>query len=65
MGLKTLDILIMFIGCPRRYIGSSKPLERGMNDQIALSLILYGLELGLHCAALPPWKHHPHSWGFP
>ena len=25
LGLKTLDILIMFIGCPRRYMGLSKP----------------------------------------
>ena len=24
-GLKTLDILIMFIGCPRHYMGLSKP----------------------------------------
>ena len=30
-GLKTLDILIMFIGCPRRYMGLSKPQELGMN----------------------------------
>ena len=30
-GLKTLDILIMFIGCPRRYMGLSKPQELGMS----------------------------------
>ena len=30
-GLKTLDILIMFIGCPRRYMSLSKPQELGMN----------------------------------
>jgi hypothetical protein len=30
-GLKTLDILIIFIGCPRHYMGSSKPLKHGMN----------------------------------
>ena len=34
-------------------------------NQIALPLILYGLELGLHCAVLPPWRRHPRSWGFP
>ena len=28
-GLKTLDILIMFIGCPRRYMGLSKLQELG------------------------------------
>ena len=27
LGLKTLDILIMFIHCPRRYMGLSKPQE--------------------------------------
>jgi hypothetical protein len=31
LGLKTLDILIMFIGCPRHYMGSSKHLECGMS----------------------------------
>ena len=31
LGLKTLDILIMFIGCSRRYMGLSKPQELGMN----------------------------------
>ena len=25
-------------------------------NKIALPLILYGLEVGLHCAALPPWR---------
>ena len=30
-GLKTLDILIMFIGCPRHYMGLSKPQELGMS----------------------------------
>ena len=30
-GLKTLDILIMFIGCPRRYMGLSKLQERGIS----------------------------------
>jgi hypothetical protein len=34
-------------------------------SQIALPFILYRLELGLHCAALPPWQRHPQSWGFP
>ena len=29
--LKTLDILIMFIGCPRHYMGLSKPQELGMS----------------------------------
>jgi hypothetical protein len=33
-------------------------------NQIAFPLILYGLEVGLHCAALPPWQHHPRLWGF-
>ena len=28
-------------------------------NQIALPLILYGLEVGLHCAVLPPWRRHP------
>jgi hypothetical protein len=37
-GLKTLDILIIFIGCPRRYMGSSKPLERGMSASRTFSL---------------------------
>ena len=31
LSLKTLDILIMSIGCPRRYMGLSKPQELGMN----------------------------------
>ena len=30
-GLKTLDILIMFIDCSRRYMGLSKPQELGMS----------------------------------
>ena len=30
LGLKTLDILIMSIGCLRRYMGLSKPQELGM-----------------------------------
>ena len=30
-------------------------------NQIALPLIIYGLEVGLHCAVLPPWQHHPRS----
>ena len=30
-GLKTLDILIMFIGYPRCYMGLSKPQELGMS----------------------------------
>ena len=30
-GLKTLDILIMFIGCPRHYMGLSKTQELGMS----------------------------------
>ena len=30
-GLKTLDILIMFIDCPRRYMGLIKPQELGMS----------------------------------
>ena len=30
-------------------------------NQIALPLILYALELGLHCVALPPWWCHPWS----
>ena len=34
-------------------------------NKIALPLILYGLELGLHCAVLPPWWCHPRLWGFP
>ena len=34
-------------------------------NQIALPLILYGLELGLHREALPPWRCHPRSWGIP
>jgi hypothetical protein len=34
-------------------------------NQITLPFILYGLELGLHCAALPSWQRHPRSWGFP
>ena len=34
-------------------------------NQIAHPLILYGLELGLHCAVLPPRRRHPRSWGFP
>ena len=29
--LRTLALLIMFIGCGRRYMGSSKPQELGMN----------------------------------
>ena len=29
--LKTLDILIMSIGCPRRYMGLSKPQELGIS----------------------------------
>jgi hypothetical protein len=33
-----LDILIMFIGCPRHYMGSSKPLERGMSAYRTSSL---------------------------
>ena len=33
-------------------------------NQIALPLIIYGLEVGLHCAVLPPWWHHPKSWDF-
>ena len=33
-------------------------------NQIAVPLILYGLELGLYSAALPPWWRHPRSWGF-
>jgi hypothetical protein len=37
-GLKTLDILIIFIGCPRRYMGSRKPLERGMSASGTSSL---------------------------
>ena len=31
LGLKTLDILIMFISCPRHYMGLSKPQEVGMS----------------------------------
>ena len=31
LGSKTLDILIMFIGYPRRYMGLSKLQEHGMN----------------------------------
>ena len=34
-------------------------------NQIALPLILSGLELGLHYTVLPPWRRHPRSWGFP
>jgi hypothetical protein len=30
-GLKTLDILIMLTGCPRRYMGSSKLEGLGMS----------------------------------
>ena len=31
LGLKTLDIIIMFIGCLRHYMGLSKPRELGMS----------------------------------
>ena len=34
-------------------------------NQITLPLILYGLELGLHCAMLSPWQRHLRLWGFP
>ena len=40
LGLKTLNILIMFIGCPRRYMGLSKSQELGMN---AFGIFLEGL----------------------
>jgi hypothetical protein len=32
LGLKTLDILIMSIGCPRRYMGLIKPQELRLRD---------------------------------
>ena len=43
-GLKTLDILIMFIGCPRRYMGLSKPQERG--ERLQDFLIEKGFTIG-------------------
>jgi hypothetical protein len=37
-GLKILDILTMCIGCPRQYMGTSKPLEHGMSASGTSSL---------------------------
>ena len=45
LGLKTLDIIIMFIGCPRRYMGLSKPQELGMSA-FGISLLRRALPLG-------------------
>ena len=37
-GLKTLDILIIFIGCLRLYMGLSKPQELGISAFMTSSL---------------------------
>ena len=44
-GLKTLDILIMFIGCPRRYMGLSKP-PRAWYERLRDFLIEKGFTIG-------------------
>ena len=44
-GLKTLDILIMSIGCPRRYMGLSKPQELGMR-RLRVFFIEKGFTIG-------------------